>query len=234
MENSILIEEIRELFEYYNNGNMILDIIYNIVTTMMLIVSMVNMFIAWKVYHQSEIMHKENMNFNKKMHADSLTPYIVIKTSRDYVLFKSDRFTEMKIENVDVSDKLYLNNIAEIDINELKAEIYAEFVLFNMSDLPAELELEFECLGSNRIVKERLVGKEEKIIKFETCITPLDKDNIIDIINNCKKLMFTFKYTGPGMSARDSIFGQIELFYDSKGNINEAFIEQLKRERNYD
>lgn len=232
--DEIIIEEMRRLFEQYNSGSMILDIIYNIVTFMMLIVSIFSFSVTWKVYHQSEVMHKENMDLTRKMHADSLTPYVVIKSAYNYVCFKTDKFPEMKIDKIKISDNICLNDVVEIKIDELKGKISIEVNLFNMSDIPAEIKLQYKCLDCVKVYNEYLVGKEEKVIKIEDDILTFNAKTLEETINSHLKVMYDLSYYGPGMSAIDTVSGEIKLHYNSKGNTNNSIVKQLSRDRKYD
>lgn len=232
--SDVTIEEIRKLFEYYNSGTTILDIIYNIVTFMMLIVSIFSFRVAWKVYCQSEVMHKENMDLTRKMHADSLTPYVVIKSACNYIFFVTDRFPELKIDKIEISNGIYINDAVKVDIDELQGKIYVEIVMFNMSDVPAEVTFKCKCLECERIYNEYLVGKEEKVIKIENDDLSLNKQTIDKAIKNCINIIYDLSYNGPGMSAHDFVSGQMKLHYNSKGKTISSIVGQLKRERKYD
>lgn len=232
--DELIIEEIQRLFEQYNSGSMILDIFYNVVTFMMLIVSTFSFRVTWKVYHQSEAMHKENMDLTRKMHADSLTPYIVIKSVCNYVCFKTDRFPEMKIEKIIISDNICLNDVAEVDIDELKGKTYIEISLFNMSDIPAEVKFQYKCLDCEKVYNVYLVGKEEKVIKIEEDILVFNAKTLEEAFNDNVNVMFDLSYNGPGMSAIDTVSGQIKLNYNAKGNAINSIVRQLSRNRKYD
>ncbi len=230
----VTIEEIQKLFEYYNTGSTTLDIFYNIVTFMMLIVSVFSFRVAWKVYRQSGIMHKENMELTRKMHADSLTPYVVIKSVRNCITFVTDRFPEMKIEKIEISDSISLNDVAEVNVSELKGKIYIEVNIFNMSDMPAEVKIKYSCLGYEKEYNEYLVGKEEKVIKIENDILEFRKEKLNEVINSCIDVLCDVSYKGPGMSAIDTLSGQMKLFYRSKGDAINSVMKQLERKRKYE
>lgn len=231
MEN-IMIQEIEELFKYYC-GNSILDIVYNIVTMLMLIVSTISLIVSCKVYRQSESMHKENMGLSKKMHADSLTPFLVIKGACNCICLSADRFPYMEIEQLDIRKQVCLNNQVEVNINEIKGKIHIRMIIYNISEIPAEMELKCSYLGIDKNICEYLTGKEEKTINFEDEILSLEENVLNKIINNDTYMNYNLSYNGPGMSATDIVFGKIRLYYSSAGNIVNSNIEQTERKREY-
>lgn len=232
MENSI-IQQMEELFKYYNCGSTILDIVYNIVTILMLIVSTVSLIVSCRVYRQSGIMHKENISLSKKMHADSLTPFLVIKEAHNCIHLSTDRFPYMAIEQLEIQEQICLNNQVEVNISEIKGKIQVRIIIYNISEIPAEIKLKCSYLGVDKNICEYLTGKEKKTISFEGEILSLEKEVLNEIINNDTYMNYNLSYNGPGMSAADTVSGKMRLYYSSAGNIVNSIIEQSERKREY-
>lgn len=228
-----IIQEIEQLFQYYNCGSSILDIIYNVVTLLMLIVSAFSLFVACRVYRQSGIIHKENMDLTRKMHADSLTPFLVIKSVCGYICLRANRYPYMEIVQMDMGEKVYLNSKTEIDISEIIGKVQIEVVIYNISEIPAVAQLKCEYLGIEKIICEYLAGKEEKVIRFEEEILSLEKNVLNEVIHNCVYMNYNLNYNGPGMSAEDTVLGKIKLHYSSTESAVNLIIEQTAKKREY-
>lgn len=231
--NEKCIEPIKNLLVYCNCKNTGWDYVNNITTLIALIISIFSLIVSWKVYIQTGKLHKENLNLTKKIHEDSLTPYISIKKIKNCISFYTQRFPEMFIETVNVNDYVVLNERKQIELNELEIKIYVEFLLVNMSSQPSEIMLKYNYLGYDDLLRDSLNGLEEKIVKIERTHSLLNEGIIKKVTQDNARMTFELSYVGPGLSARDTIVGELQLNYDAKKIANDSELIITQRNREY-
>ena len=232
MYYSIEIQEIEKFIEKYNETS-VWDVVYNISTVLMLLVSTISLIISIKVYTQTARMHNQSILLTKKIHADSLTPYIVIQKINSAATLVIDGYPELKVDKIDVGYSVIINDKVTVQTNQMRAKICTEFDLYNMLDIPAEITLNtyIQNIKQNEILY--LVGKEKKTLRINYEMNA-DLKFMLELKKGKGTSRFNIEYKGPGMSAKDIINGTFELSYSPDLNLRFSRVKIENRNRVYE
>lgn len=224
-------EQLRIILEEYTTAS-IWDIVYYITTFLMFCVSVISLNVTWKVFKQSKQIHNETMSLSQKTHEDSLTPYVVVEEIKNKLTFQVIGYPEIHVDEIAINENVLLNNRREVSVNNIIGKILIEIFIFNMTEVPAEVEISLKVLNYELQRKEYLMGKGKKNVKFEEEIV-FNKTSLRESFYNKTVVQFMMSYKGPGMSAMDTLEGDMVLNYSSMDNLVQSKLKSVKMERVY-
>lgn len=212
-----------------------------IISSVLAIATCLYLLVTWRLLVSAHKEHKENQRLTQKLHSDSLTPYIYIKSIQDDLFVTSKTNPTLRVRQVTLMDKenkiLEINSIKSIPLNNLIIKGSIKFKMNNASSNTANCLVSIHGICGD--IKEDEVIRPgstmEYIFKVENQLH--DPSKLISFLSNKESITISASAKGPGLSADDSFEAKYPIKMKDENEpviISEVDWTYTKRLREYD
>lgn len=179
----------------------------NFILAATLLVAAVSMSVSWK-----------QMRLVRKLHSDSLTPYMDIETIRSSILIQVAGYPYIEITSLEYENDVVINGSILSAMKDISVNVEIAMEIRNLASYPADAIIETSFFDHKHSSRRNVRGGEKISHLFTQNLKNISFNDLVLLYTGRAKFFVALSYTGPGISAKDFLEEEIFIPSPSKGS----------------
>lgn len=213
-----------------------------LVTAVASVATCLYLFVTWRLLVQAHRAHEESQRLTRRLHADSLTPFICLWELRYDLFVTSQKIPAIRVHSatpIDAGERmLQVNSLSNLPIDDLIIGGRIDVVISNASTNVADTSVSILGICGDIEKKDILRPNSIQEFHFDVSARLQEVSKLVSLLSKNESIKVLGAATGPSGSARDGFEAHcpISLRHDENESPNPCLggWSYIKRFRVYD